>query len=107
MAKFVAYILVILSLLAAPAFASYCDLKSPNGDCAIGAKADPGKAKKGDVGLNGNHCCCASAAHHGYFPPAQAHLLHPLVAKLRLTLRASEFPAAFGPAPLLEPPALS
>lgn len=104
MVKFVAYFLIIISLVASPVYAGYCDLQSPDNSTSVVAKSDDGKMQNGDSKPAGGHQCCAAHAHYGDSVPTYSHAPSLSPTSNRLPLVAEEFLAAFGPAPLLEPP---
>lgn len=104
MVKFVAYFLVIISLVTSPVFAGHSHLQSPDNSTRVVAKADDGKTKGGDSKLARGHQCCAAHAHYGDSSPTYSHAPSLPATSNRLPMLAEEFLAAFGPDPLLEPP---
>lgn len=105
MVKFVAYFLVVISLLTSPVFAGLSDLKSPDDSSSVAAKVDKSKATKdGESKPASDHQCCTSHAHYGASSPTYSHAPTLTPSSQRLPMVADEFLSGFGPDPLLEPP---
>jgi hypothetical protein len=106
MLKVAAYCLVIISLLTSPVIAGLNDLKASTHATSVSMKADQDNGKQNHKKIGGDHNCCTAHAHYGNFPAYSAAPSLSMT-NLRPPLLAQQFPAAFGPNPLLEPPSLA
>lgn len=104
MIKHVAYVLIVVSLLLSPVVAGVGGMACLTKAAAVSIKVDQGKPNDGHSKLALAHACCAAHVHHSYSSPANDFVPALLVANLRPSLLADQFPVSFRPDPLIEPP---